>query len=252
MKASITGINGFIGSALNKRLLKDGWETFSYIRPDVDYVFLFGSPSSNILFDRNLDRCMSQTIDGFIDAIGFCRENNIKLVYPSSATIHNKNTNYSHCKAALEEIQLAYDPEYKFSTGVRIYAGYGPGEGHKKDYASIVYQFCQQIKKGERPIIFGDGTQTRDFVYIDDIVDCLVSLTASKPLGIIEIGQGEDTSFNEIVEIINTQLNTQIKPVYIDKPTAYIESTTFESRTNTWLQYGKTNIKEGIRRILND
>lgn len=252
MKASITGINGFIGGALNRRLLELGWETFSYIRPDVDYVFLFGSPSSNILFDRNLDRCMSQTIDGFLDAIRYCRDLDIKLVYPSSATVHNKNTTYARCKAALEEIQLAYNTDV---LGLRIYAGYGVGEGHKKDYASIIYQFCQQMKNGEQPIIYGDGSQTRDFIYIDDIISYIVQLIydESKPKGIIDVGSGHDTSFNEIVNLINIELGTKIKPIYIDKPSRYVADTHFEAM-DFQVKYGrpKVNIQEGIRRTLND
>lgn len=243
MKATITGIHGFIGSALNKRLLSMGWQTYSYIRPDVDYVFLFGSPSSNILFNQNIDKCVFDTVNSFLDAIKFCRDHKIKLVYPSSATVHNRNNNYAHCKAALEEIQAAYGTDI---LGIRIFAGYGVGEAHKKDYASVVYQFCQQMKKGESPIIFGDGTQSRDFIYIDDVIDGIIA--GKDEVGIIELGSKISTTFNEIVQIINNELKTDILPIYVVKPFAYVEETPCrDSYIKT-----KIDIKTGIRKILND
>jgi len=243
MKASITGIHGFIGSALNKRLLSMGWQTYSYIRPDVDYVFLFGSPSSNILFNQNIDKCVSDTINSFLDAIRFCRDHNIKLVYPSSATVHNRNNNYAHCKAALEEIQAAYNTNV---VGIRIFAGYGVGEAHKKDYASVVYQFCQLMKNGASPVIFGDGTQSRDFIYIDDIIDGIIA--GADETGIIELGSKQNTTFNRVVKIINNELKTNIIPIHIGKPSAYVEETPCRS------SYIKTkiDIETGIRKILND
>jgi UDP-glucose 4-epimerase len=243
MKASISGIHGFIGSALNKRLLSMGWQTYSYIRPDVDYVFLFGSPSSNILFNQNIDKCVSDTINSFLDAIRFCRDHNIKLVYPSSATVHNRNNNYAHCKAALEEIQAAYNTNV---VGIRIFAGYGVGEAHKKDYASVVYQFCQLMKNGASPVIFGDGTQSRDFIYIDDIIDGIIA--GADETGIIELGSKQNTTFNRVVKIINNELKTNIIPIHIGKPSAYVEETPCRS------SYIKTkiDIETGIRKILND
>jgi UDP-glucose 4-epimerase len=243
MKASITGSHGLIGSALNKRLLSMGWQTYSYIRPDVDYVFLFGSPSSNILFNENIDKCMSDTINSFLNAISFCRDHKIKLVYPSSATVHNRNNNYAHCKAALEEIQAAYNTNV---LGIRIFAGYGVGEAHKKNYASVVYQFCKLMQNGASPVIFGDGNQSRDFIYIDDIIDGII--VGMDENGIIELGTKKNTTFNEIVEIINKELNTTIKPIYIKKPSVYVEETPCHDSYITT----KIDIETGIRKILND
>ncbi len=237
-KIGITGIDGFIGSALAKKC--SNYEVYSYPRKDLDYLFLFGSPSSNIIFDQNIDYCFEETISSFLNAIQFCRDNHIKLIYPSSATVYNKNTSYAHCKAVLEEIHQAYGGDV---LGLRIFAGYGVGEAHKGDYASIVYQFCQQMKRGERPVIFGDGTQTRDFVYIDDIVDAI--LENKDKTGIIDIGTGLNSSFNEVVHLINCYLDTNIEPKYVKKPTQYVEETKCSNPID-W----KVGIEEGIGKIL--
>jgi len=238
MKIGITGINGFIGSALAKRFSND--EVYSYPRKDLDYLFLFGSPSSNIIFDQNIDYCFEETIGSFLNAIQYCRDNDIRLIYPSSATVYNKNTSYARCKAVLEEIHQAYGGDV---LGIRIAAGYGYEES-KGEYASVVYQFCKAMKKGDRPVIYGDGKQTRDFIYIDDIVDRIIRDKDLK--GIIEYGTGVNTSFNRLVRIINDKLGTKIKPIYRQKPKSYVESTNC-NESSSFIHY---QIEDGIDRIL--
>lgn len=240
MKIIITGSGGFIGAALRKRIIKRGHTVFTYPRKDADLFFHFGSPSSNILFDHALSYCVDETITGFINAIKFCRENAIKLVYPSSATVYSNTTNYAHTKSALEEIHSAYGGDI---LGLRIFTGYGVGEEHKGDYASIAYQFCKLMKEGKSPSIYGDGSQTRDFVYIDDIVDTM--LLNIHENGLIDIGTGVCTSFNRIVEIINSKLKTNIVPTYIQKPSHYIEETVCREPIKNSI-----SIEQGIENIL--
>ncbi len=220
MKCIVTGNKGFIGGALVRQLITRGHTVSSYPIPDADVFFHFGSPSSNILFNHALDHAVDETISGFLNAVRFCKKNSIKLIYPSSATVYTKTNNYSHIKAVLEEIHGAYGGDI---LGLRIFTGYGVGEAHKGEYASIAYQFCQQMKQGIQPVIYGDGNQTRDFVYIEDIVDeILMNLSTT---GLIDIGTGVSTSFNRVVELINGLLQTNIHPRYIEKPVNYIEET---------------------------
>lgn len=243
MKASITGSHGFIGSALKKKLEYDGVEVFSTIRPDVDVVYLFGAPSSNILFDENIDRCFSDTISGFLDAVKFCRDHKIKLVYPSSATIYNKNTSYARCKAALEEIHMAYGGDI---LGLRIFAGYGPGEEHKGRYASTLYQFCKSMKVGEPAVIYGDGSQSRDFIYIDDIIRNILFQSRFAEEPIVDVGTGINTSFLEIVDIINSQIPSPIAPVFVPKPLKYINDTPCQHVAIP----PSVSMEEGIKKVL--
>jgi len=236
MKIAITGSKGFIGSALASRL----GEFTTYPTKDSKYLYLFGSPSSDVIYKENIDFCFEQTINGFLNAIQFCRDNHIKLIYPSSATVYTKNTLYGRCKSILEEIHMAYNID---CLGLRIFAGYGVGEDKKNECASIVYQFCKRMKIGISPVLYGDGTQTRDFIYIDDIVDTIM---ANKDLnGILDVGTGVNTSFNEIIKIINRQLKTNIKPLYVDKPDNYIQDTPCKNPIKSTV-----DIEEGIWKIL--
>ena len=230
------GRNGFLGSEIAKRLNR--FETIPNKRSNI--IYYFGAPSSVILFNKNLDYCFRETINSFMELASLCKKNDIYLVYPSSATVNNKNNSYARCKACLEEIHQAYGIN---ALGLRISASYGVGEAHKGDYASIIYQWCKQMKNGERPVIWGDGTQTRDFIYIDDVIDNIMELVKEKRTGIVEIGTGINTSFNEIIGIINKVLGTNIEPIYIDKPDSYIQETPVKSVPC------KVSLEEGIRRI---
>lgn len=204
-------------------------------------VYFFNSPSSNVLFDNHLDYCMRETINDFLNVLQYCRDNNQYLIYPSSATVYNKNTSYAKCKAALEEIASAYPVK---SLGLRIAAGYGPGEYDKGEYASVVYQWSQQMLQSERPVIFGDGTQTRDFIYEDDIANAIKVFANGGAEGILDVGTGINISFNEVVATINKVLGTHIEPVYVEKPKHYVES------TEVIASFPNYTLEDGIRKII--
>lgn len=236
MKFGVLGRNGFIGSNLVKKLKG---EIYSYPRKDLDVLYFFGSPSSDIIFEENIDYAFKETINAFLEVIKFCRDNNIKLVYPSSGTVYNLNTPYSRCKAVLEQIHYAYGGNV---LGLRIFAGYGYEES-KGDYASVVYKFTKQMLNDERPIIYGDGNQTRDFVYIDDIVNSIIQFTPA--VGIMDIGTGVNTSFNHIVGLLNAKLEKQIQPIYKIPPKTYIKDTPCKQPLKIY-----TAIDQGINKLL--
>lgn len=240
MKIGVLGRNGFIGSELTKKLSKF-FTVYPYPRKDLKIMYLFNSPSSNLLFDENIDYCFKETIDGFLEAVKFCRDYNIKLIYPSSATVYKKNTSYAICKHILEQIHSSYGGNI---IGLRIFAGYGVGEEHKGDYASIIYKFCKDIINGKRPVIYGDGEQTRDFIYIDDIVDNIIASSFCFSSGIYDIGTGVDTSFNQIIGMINKELKTNISPVYKPLPEYYVNETICKFASPY-----KISVKEGIKKI---
>lgn len=224
----LMGSRGFIGKALAKRDLPAA-------------VYFFDSPSSNILFDNQLDYCLEETIFSFLKVLQYCRDTKTYLVFPSSATIYNKNTTYARCKAILEELAMSYDIPF---LGLRIAAGYGPGEVHKGKYASVIYQWCCEMKGGKSPVIYGDGTQTRDFIYEDDIAENIELLAKKHTLGFVDIGTGVNTSFNDVVAKINKVLGKKIWPTYVPKPAKYVPETRVKSVPH------KVTLEEGIEKII--
>jgi len=99
---------------------------------------------------------------------------------------------------------------------LRYFNVFGPRQDPKSAYAAAIPAFVSQMVRGERPTIFGDGEQTRDFCYIDNVVNANLLAAQSTALGgqVVNIACGERTSLNRIITLINEQLGTSIEPIY--------------------------------------
>ncbi len=231
---------------------------------DLDYVFHFGSPSSVVLFNENPEDCIYRTIFGFRRMLKLAEEKKIsKLVYPSSGSVYGdapipqaedtlpKPTNlYGICKLACEQmarLSLNKVP----SVGLRIFAGYGPGEETKGEIASIITIFLKAILNEKRPIIYGDGQQSRDFVYVNDIITAVLKSAETDFTGIVNVGSGKAHTFAQVVGLINKLLSKSIEPVYIKKPQGYLEQT-LASRARQDKIFGAptTMLDEGLKRLI--
>ena len=89
---------------------------------------------------------------------------------------------------------------------------YGPRQDPLGE-AGVVAIFIGKILKGEKPVILGDGTQTRDYIYVEDVVKANVLALEGKE-GTYNIGTGKETSVNELIEIFSKVLGHEIKPEY--------------------------------------
>ena len=157
---------------------------------------------------------------------------------------------YAAAKIAIEALAHSYSNHVK-SLGLRVFAGFGPGEERKKDFASVICLFAKDALEGRRPVIWGDGNQIRDFVYVDDVVIALMKATEIEETGIINVGTGKGISFNEIWKTIKDHLGTDIEPEYIAKDLNYVEeleADTFKMRKILKVMPQPT--EDGIRKFL--
>lgn len=238
-------------------------ETLEKVPTDLDYILHFGSPSSIVLFNRNMDHCYGETVLGLLNIFEFARKINVrKVVFPSSGSVYAGNNPphveyiypkprnmYAAAKMACESIASAYKDSID-SVGLRIFAGYGPGEERKKDFASVVYLFIDAIRKKTNPVIFGKGNQTRDFVFIDDVIDATIKSLEINDTGIINVGSGIPTSFNFVLETINNLLGTTIEPKNILKEKNYVENICADTEMmKNVLKIRPTPLKDGIERF---
>ena len=257
----LTGADGFLGSALAEELRAQGAvvkiisgdtrkiETFSsVVDHSMDYLFHFGSPSSQVVFKRQPLHSAEVTIRGFINAISACQYSGVKLIYPSTGLLSQGKINeYAQCKKICEDIHLGENID---AIGVRIFATYGPGEDHKRDYASVPFLFVRDIVTGQRPIIFGDGEQVRDFIFIEDTVKGILNIAEKCNEPIIDLGFGKQNSFNDLINIINKHLKKEVKPQYVDKPIDYVEKTSASVDKLSKYYTPTIGIDEGIERII--
>jgi UDP-glucose 4-epimerase len=98
---------------------------------------------------------------------------------------------------------------------------YGPHEEHKGRFANLVSQFIWGIEKGKRPVIYGDGNQTRDFTNVRDVVQAFhLAISTPRRLGftVFNVGTSEAIKVRDIVTIINKILGSNVDPSYIENP----------------------------------
>lgn len=205
---------------------------------DIDYVFHLASPSSVILYRKDPQKCFETTTVSMINVLRYAKANGVrKIVYPSSGSVYGrasppqkettipKPTNlYAVAKLACEQM-IDGTEEPPPTTLLRIFAGYGPGEAHKGQIASPVGLFLKSIASNERPVIYGDGLQSRDFIHISDVVRIMMRAAETSKTGIVNAGSGKSHTFNEVVAMLNARLEKSIKPLYINKPINYLEQT---------------------------
>ncbi len=88
------------------------------------------------------------------------------------------------------------------TVALRIFNAYGPGQSLPVSHAPVVPRFLQQALTGGSLIVFGDGLKTRDYVYVDDVVDALVTAATTTGLdnAVINIGSGRETSVSELID----------------------------------------------------
>ena len=86
--------------------------------------------------------------------------------------------------------------------GLRYFNVFGPRQSQDDEYAVVIPKFINCLLKGENPPIFGDGTQSRDFTYIDDIVEAVNAAVTNDIQGPVNLGWGRPTNFNQLAELV--------------------------------------------------
>ncbi len=101
---------------------------------------------------------------------------------------------------------------------LRYFNVFGPNQDPKSQYAAAIPAFVTAILKDQSPTIYGDGEQSRDFTYIDNVVEAnLLAARVSKTNGeVINIACGQAVTVNEIIDMINGALGKNVKPIYTD------------------------------------
>ncbi len=105
------------------------------------------------------------------------------------------------------------------SVSLRYFNIFGPFQDPQSEYAAVIPRFIICMLKGEAPVIYGDGKQSRDFTYIDNAVEANILACTSDQVGkgeVINIACGERYTLNDLVAALNEIMGTVINPVYTD------------------------------------
>ncbi|MHA1429369.1 MAG: NAD-dependent epimerase/dehydratase family protein [Candidatus Freyarchaeota archaeon] len=129
---------------------------------------------------------------------------------------------------------------------------YGPGQRRENQYSGIITVFAEKIENGENPVIYGDGTQTRDFVHVDDVVEAsILAAESEKATGqTFNVATGKATTINELANRMIQISGKKLKPIHTKPRKGEIKNSIADiSKIQKTLGYKqKTNLTKGLKK----
>jgi len=236
-----------------------------------DTVFHQAARSSSPMHQDDPREGARVNIEGFINTVETSVDEGVeKVVYASTSSMYGSvepphredmgeiPTNlYTASKMSRERYAECYSYNERIqTTGLRYFAVYGPRESSKGKYANVVTQFLWKMMDNERPVIWGDGSQTRDFTFVEDIVKANI-LAAERDEALdgkhFNVGTGDDISFSQVVKKLNEALGKDIDPKHVENPRdKYVRTTKADiSRSKEMLSYSPDySFEEGLEKTV--
>ena len=232
------------------------------LKQDFDLVFHLGIYSASPMYREN-PTFVGEVVQGITNVLEYCRENGVPLVFASTSSIYNGiepphkesvipgvTDFYTEARIACERMGELYSKLYDINVAaIRFFSVYGYNDAGKGSYANLVTQFMLSMLKEERPVIYGDGEQRRDFVFVSDVVDALLRASSIKGFGVYNAGTGKNYSLNEAVEKLQKITGRKIKPKYIKMPVKNYVMVTQADTSKAKKELGfsaKINLDKGI------
>jgi UDP-glucose 4-epimerase len=296
----VVGGNGFIGSHLSERLLREGYEVAvldrfksgvnnlweisgqieifrgSYLDQELlrtamegmDYVFHYASSTTPATSIADPVYEIESNLLGSVRLLQIARDEGVKkVIFPSSGgTIYGEpkrlpvreedcalpSNPYAISKWAVERYLHHFHELYGLDYLILRYSN--PYGERQSPYGKqgVIPIFLNRIKHNQRPVIYGDGSMVRDYIYINDIIDATSILFESVIKDkVFNVGSGIGVSLNEIIKTMYSIFGEEIRPIYeINSSRTYVTSIVLdiakiETKTG-WKP--STSIEEGIRK----
>jgi UDP-glucose 4-epimerase len=169
-------------------------------------------------------------IDGTLKVLTAARDAGIRrVVMASSAAVYGSSPKlpkredmvpdpmspYAVSKLAGEHYAKVFQDLYGLETvALRYFNVFGPKQDPSSEYSGVISRFISALLKGEQPVIYGDGEQTRDFVYVADVVKANILASRGSALGVFNIACKKSISLNVLAAKIGEILGREVKPRY--------------------------------------
>jgi UDP-glucose 4-epimerase len=135
---------------------------------------------------------------------------------------------------------------------LRLFNVYGPKQS--RAYAGVIIEFIRRVSRGEPPVIFGDGEQTRDFIHVSDVVEAIMlSFRNEEARGVFNIGSGEGITINHLASLILKLMGREnLKPIYAQSRPGDIRNSVADiTKAKRKLGFNpKVELKLGIKELI--
>lgn len=198
---------------------------------DIDYVFheaaLISVPESvskPLIYNE-------VNVKGTLQVLIAAKDNDVKkVVIASSAAVYGDNTSlpldenepikpqspYAVNKATGEMYCQVFTENYGLPTvALRYFNVFGPRQDPNSAYAAVIPNFINTILKGEKPVIYGDGEQSRDFIPVKQVVKANIQACQSSQNGVFNVALGKSTTINQLLDTIKEVMGTDVDPIYL-------------------------------------
>lgn len=238
----------------------------------VDYVLHQAALPSVVRSVEDPKTTTEINISGTLNLLLSARESGVKrFVFASSSSVYGDDDSlpkkegregrplspYALSKKTGEDYCRLFYQLYGLSTVcLRYFNVFGPRQDPLSPYAAVIPNFIFRLLQGKEPIIFGDGEQSRDFTYVDNVVEAnLLAIKASDRVSgeVFNIACGQSISVNTLASELNRLLGTQIKPLYTEPRAGDIRHSVADiSKAREILGFEpKYSFKDGLTKTLN-
>jgi UDP-glucose 4-epimerase len=249
------------GSITDLALLKKNFK-------DIDYVFHEAAIPSVPRSVKDPIKSHLVNANGTLNVLLAARDNEVeKVVYASSSSAYGETpvlpkredmapsplSPYAVSKLMGEYYCKVFAEVYDLSTvSLRYFNVYGPRQDPLSEYAAVVPRFITRIIKGESPIIYGDGSQTRDFTYVNDVVHANIKAAESKAQDVFNISFGKKISINELARLLMEIMEKNVEIIHDNpRPGDIKDSCADISRAKKYFNYNPTfNLEKGLRETI--
>jgi nucleoside-diphosphate-sugar epimerase len=238
MRLLVTGSAGFIGKHVVAAAKARGWQVTGVDTRDsdnpmdardirevsADVALHLGAFASNAGFTDCLAANYANNTMGLLNIAQLCYEKGARLLYASSSAVYGTNlgrwecddnqrvwrpgclpSHYAKSKLINEAMAESYRACGLSVLGLRIFNAYGPGD-ELKPHPSPVSQMQAAKAAGKPWVCYGDGTQAKDFIHVSDVVEIIMRLIESDATGVVNVGTGIATSFNDLAKLIGCEV----------------------------------------------
>ena len=215
---------------------------------------------------QNPQKDVEVNVIGMVNVLEAARKNNAKVVFSSNSGIYDtsripideNSSDKPKTPYDLDKLQAEnYMKLYKETFGIeyvifRFATVFGARQNISPEWKPVVMEFISKLHRKQRPTIYWDGEQTRDFIHVEDVVNALVLALENKNANgeTMILGSGKETSINKLYRLISRLLETNIEPIHEPKQLGDIRRMRYNcEKAKRILEWEpKISLNEGLRR----